>query len=561
MSEKENQEALIMKFDPRTIEHLGIKMYSSFHAALAELIANAYDANATNVHIDIVDNGIKKITVRDDGDGMTFDDVNKKFLVIGRNRRVEDKAEGVQNKRKVMGRKGLGKLSLFGLGNTVDIETKVKGSITQTHFTLVWSKIKESFNKEEYKPFFKTETADKDFHGTKIILSDLNRKKKFDVDLLKRKIVQMFHGLDNNFRIFISYNGSDYTELEEKLKYDNINKEFEWKFEDFYPRIKADYKNKTKIKGVIYSSVLPLPGDQRGITIFANKRMANEPSFFGAALESNYFFSYITGWLDIDFIDEGESEIISTSRQNINWESEHIEGLQEYLHRFLKDLETDWRIKRKEIKKKKISQKTGINIKKWTDTMPKYLGDAVLNIVDNIVEDIGTQEDTANSTIRKIKEIIPEYPLYHWRHLHSDIQDAAKGYYQNADYYDSIQEALKRYVSSVRTQAQDNDSAERDLMFKNFGMNKGIIKKLAVLAKYKKPNGLSFHSDTVQNIEDSQAQLSAGMIVGFRHPLAHEEKRDLRDSGALTEKDCLDALSLLSYLFRRLDDAKLKHEQ
>lgn len=556
MQEKEKQEELVMKFDPRTIEHLGIKMYSSFHAALAELIANAYDANATNVYIDIVDSGVKKITVRDDGDGMTFDDVNRKFLVIGRNRRIEDKEEGIENKRKVMGRKGLGKLSLFGLGNTVDIETKTKGSTIKTNFRLRWAEIRDAFNKREYKPIFETNSAEKDVHGTKIVLSDLNRKKKFDVDLLKRKIVQMFHGLDSTFKIFISYNASAYMELEEKLKYENINKEFEWKFEDFYPHIKADYKNKTKIKGVIYSSVLPLPGDQRGITIFANKRMANEPSFFGATVESNYFFSYITGWLDIDFIDEGESELISTSRQNINWESEQIEGLQEYLHRFLKDLEADWRLKRKEIKKKKLTQKTGINIKKWTDTMPKSLGNAVLNIVENIVEDVGTQEDTTNSTVKKIKEIIPEYPLYHWRHLHSSIQDATKGYYQNADYYDSIQEALKRYVSSIRDKSGDTNASEKDLMFKNFGMQDGVIKKLSVLAKYKKPNGSSFHPNTVQNIEDAQAHLSAGMIVGFRNPLAHEEKRDLRDSGALTEKDCLDALSLLSYLFRRLDDAK-----
>lgn len=37
---------LIMSFDPHTIEHLGVKMYSVLPNAIAELIANAYNADA-----------------------------------------------------------------------------------------------------------------------------------------------------------------------------------------------------------------------------------------------------------------------------------------------------------------------------------------------------------------------------------------------------------------------------------------------------------------------------------------------------------------------------------
>ena len=40
---------LLMSFDPHTIEHLGIKMYSRLPNAMAELIANAYDADAKTV--------------------------------------------------------------------------------------------------------------------------------------------------------------------------------------------------------------------------------------------------------------------------------------------------------------------------------------------------------------------------------------------------------------------------------------------------------------------------------------------------------------------------------
>jgi len=48
-----DDEKLIMTFEANTIKHLGVKMYSNMPPALAELIANAYDACATQVHINL----------------------------------------------------------------------------------------------------------------------------------------------------------------------------------------------------------------------------------------------------------------------------------------------------------------------------------------------------------------------------------------------------------------------------------------------------------------------------------------------------------------------------
>src|SRR5690625_429490 len=119
---------LLMSFDPHTIEHLGVKMYSNLPNALAELIANAYDADAESVFINLYDNGDeKRIQVIDDGAGMSFEDLNEKFLRIGRKRREEDDRYSPSGKRKVTGRKGLGKLAFFGLSETIDIETSAKG--------------------------------------------------------------------------------------------------------------------------------------------------------------------------------------------------------------------------------------------------------------------------------------------------------------------------------------------------------------------------------------------------------------------------------------------------
>jgi HSP90 family molecular chaperone len=78
------EKKLRMSFDPHTIEHLGVKMYSILPNAIAELIANAYDAEAEVVEIELKDDEREKsISVIDDGVGMTFEEVNDKFLRIG----------------------------------------------------------------------------------------------------------------------------------------------------------------------------------------------------------------------------------------------------------------------------------------------------------------------------------------------------------------------------------------------------------------------------------------------------------------------------------------------
>ena len=57
MAENTNQEQkLLMSFDPQTIEHLGVKMYSQLPNAIAELIANSYDAESPEGHIILTDN-------------------------------------------------------------------------------------------------------------------------------------------------------------------------------------------------------------------------------------------------------------------------------------------------------------------------------------------------------------------------------------------------------------------------------------------------------------------------------------------------------------------------
>ena len=78
-------------FSSRILEHLGIAAYNSVRKCLAELVANSYDADATEASVTLPDtideNAI--IVVEDNGLGMSPADLCSKFLYIGRNRREE----------------------------------------------------------------------------------------------------------------------------------------------------------------------------------------------------------------------------------------------------------------------------------------------------------------------------------------------------------------------------------------------------------------------------------------------------------------------------------------
>lgn len=68
--------------NPRILELLGPNLYTNIYYVLAELIANAYDADAHNVYIIA---NMDDIRVEDDGHGMSYDngDIGK-FLDVAK---------------------------------------------------------------------------------------------------------------------------------------------------------------------------------------------------------------------------------------------------------------------------------------------------------------------------------------------------------------------------------------------------------------------------------------------------------------------------------------------
>ena len=134
-----------------TVDKLGVKLYDRVSAVIAEVVANSYDADATEVVItapmgewlaqkqqgNIIDKGFV-LEVTDNGSGMlvekSVNEVNDFYLRVGSERRHDPRRGDTSKKfgRRVMGRKGVGKLAPFGVCQQIEVVStsgkKRKGS-------------------------------------------------------------------------------------------------------------------------------------------------------------------------------------------------------------------------------------------------------------------------------------------------------------------------------------------------------------------------------------------------------------------------------------------------
>jgi len=219
----------------------------------------------------------------------------------------------------------------------------------------------------------------------------------------------------------------------------------------------------------------------------------------------------------------------------------------------LSDVQDEWREKRNAKRREKIKETTHINVPDWYSKLPEEILTKVEPMINKIIEksELTTEEQT--KFVKDLKKLAPEYTYWHYRHLHPLVKESSESDYKEKDYYRAFLESVKRYINLTKAKSKwDLTNGDFDMMSKVFG--KGG--KMTVTEKYKKPSGGEFDQSTKKDIEEGQKFLSMGMISGGRNPPSHEEITDLRDSNLFNEKDCLDLLSTISHLFRRLDDAK-----
>lgn len=110
----------------RLISTIGSEIIKDKYAAIIELVKNAYDADANNLHIDFkLDKDRIKIIIEDDGYGMSKDIIVNNWLVPATNDKLLHKNS--PKGRKVQGRKGIGRFSAAILGNYLTLTSWKNG--------------------------------------------------------------------------------------------------------------------------------------------------------------------------------------------------------------------------------------------------------------------------------------------------------------------------------------------------------------------------------------------------------------------------------------------------
>lgn len=114
----------------RAIELLGRKQIRDSVTALAELMKNAYDADAPWLRVEFdVGKKTEHIIIADGGIGMTSSDVQEKWLVLGTNSKTNSKNKKSPGGRTLMGAKGIGRLASARLGKQLWMFTKSEKSL------------------------------------------------------------------------------------------------------------------------------------------------------------------------------------------------------------------------------------------------------------------------------------------------------------------------------------------------------------------------------------------------------------------------------------------------
>jgi len=107
-----------MRVLARTVDLLGRQQIATVQNAVVELFKNAYDAGASYIRVDYCEHFCADetdlISIRDDGEGMSYEDFLNKWLVIGTDNKVNTASARGQT-----GEKGIGRLSIALLGDMV----------------------------------------------------------------------------------------------------------------------------------------------------------------------------------------------------------------------------------------------------------------------------------------------------------------------------------------------------------------------------------------------------------------------------------------------------------
>ncbi len=188
-----------IRFSPTILQRLGEELNPSPDVGILELVKNAYDADAINCTIELINTNQSggAILIKDDGDGMDVEAIRDKWLLLG------ESGKSVSHMTKLgrtpAGSKGLGRLAALRMGNEVALSTCPKcDSTKQYNLYIDWSNYENAKTVEEVNLVIQ-ERSPQIEHGTEILLQGLHSAiGRMDVKKLARKLILLADPFGDN---------------------------------------------------------------------------------------------------------------------------------------------------------------------------------------------------------------------------------------------------------------------------------------------------------------------------------------------------------------------------
>ena len=371
-----NKHQFKLEVDLNVINHLGVGLYSSTPAALTELVANAWDADATEVSIEI-NPANRTIVIEDDGHGMDATAIRGKFLNVGYSRRRQSTNKNLSDSgtRRVMGRKGIGKLSMFALADLVKVTSQAPGKEV-VGFVVDVPSLKKSLELNHTSPELEEFIGDPfpKGKGTRIVLENILTGLKTTESYLRVKLARRFSILGDAYGFKVKLNGSEITKADRGF-YQHV--QFLWAFDDatlsstqsltktlaHIPTSDAAGSPKApcvkRLDSLVTcgSDTFPVTGyvasvhrpqnlgskeDSANIfSVFANGRVFAE-NILDEANSAKYYQNYLVGEIHADFLDDDEIDRATASREAIKRDDPRYQALLGFVRTTLEDIGDQW---------------------------------------------------------------------------------------------------------------------------------------------------------------------------------------------------------------------------
>ncbi len=240
--------------------------------------------------------------------------------------------------------------------------------------------------------------------GTKITLSDITRKTGFDSHNIAQNLAKTFSIFNEpNFNVFINHNNEPTIEVKNELRYENLKTEFEWVFPIPEDKIILKYEYSNLIQGKIISCFDPVQSSMKGISLFSRGKLVNDHEFYDEKA-SSFGYAYISGFLDVSFIDDWKKDVIATNRKSLNWEDEDAARLRLYLTEVVKYVYKEQR-KQKKIKQiEAVQEIAGIDLDEWQKTLPSHESKLSKKLTDAILNSEGIPTEKQAELVKFVKE-------------------------------------------------------------------------------------------------------------------------------------------------------------